>query len=369
LQLVQSALSIRPRATILALLLSAALAPLGSAQAASYFETSAASAATGSGTSVSTQYFLPIYSTDYSGDGPGGLPSLIQAGLHFDSQTAPTVVSSIPPAGLSASASPAQYAEIENLNLSSGPVTFRWSANAHASASVSIGGNAIHGIAQATGIITPVSLTYVDDQGNTQIAYNPLGAKSIAKGSANITDRVTITSGTLPFGTPVQIQVTATLHAQVTDPEAVLATQFNNTYTDYTYSTAIFQAGNVQIGLVVAPVPGITPPTHAPVILESTVGASFNVSESLFVQAVGIASHYQLGSVDIYDNQALTGDTSYLNLVPMTPDVSLSSDAGIDYAAVPTPEPGIASLLSVSMLGLLARRSRAARRSQSHKPA
>ncbi|MDB5357678.1 MAG: hypothetical protein JWN24_4131 [Phycisphaerales bacterium] len=335
----------------------------------SYSQSSSASAATGSDTSLSSQYFLPIYYPDYSGDGPGGLPGLIQAGLHYDLQSVPNVVTSTLPSPLSVSASPGQYAETEAINLNSGPLLFPWTANAHAAASVSIGGNAIHGIAQATGIITPVSYTYVDDQGDTQIAYNPLGAKSIAKGSANITDRVTITSGTLPFGTPVQIQVTGTLHAQVTDPQAVLATQFNNTYTDYTYSTAIFQAGNVQIGLVVAPVPGLTPPTHDPVILQSTVGASFSVSESLFVQAVGIASHYRLGSVDIYDNQAFAGDTSYLNLVPMTPGITLSSDAGIDYAAVPTPEPGIASLLGVSMLGLLARGSRAARRSQSHKPA
>jgi hypothetical protein len=357
-----SRVSLAPRASVVALLLAATLQPRVFA-AVSYTESASASAATGSGTSTSGQYFNPVYDPNYSGDGPGGLPGLIAAGLHYDILTPSNVVSATPPGALSASASPAQYNENVPVYLgtASGFILLPTVSNAHASATVSISGNTMHGFAQATGNITPVSLTYVDDEGTTQIAYNPLGAKSYARGIATFTDRVTITSATLDLGTPVDIQVVAAVHAQVTDPEMNLDYIINgHAGSVFTLAGMTGTVGPVNIYVIEAADPTYSNPTQI-TVFQSTVGASFNISNSLVVQALGIASNYRLGGVDVYDNEAQASNTSILNLFSLTAGVTFVSDAQIDYSVVPVPEPTSAALLGSSAIGLLARRSRRSR--------
>jgi hypothetical protein len=349
-----------PGAAILALLFCAALPPTGSSAATvSYSESASASAATGSASSTG-QYFNPVYDPNYSGDGPGGLAGMIAAGLHFDSQTPSNVASATPPSGLSASAAPAQYGETVPIYVGtvSGYSFLPAIANAHSSATVSISGNTMHGFAQATGNITPVSLTYVDDEGHTQIVYNPLATKSYAKGVATFNDRVTISSTTIPDGTAVDIQVMATVHAQVTDPEMNLDYIYNNhAGSIFTLAGMSGSVGPVNIYVLIAADPIYSVPSQT-TVFHSTVGASFNISDSLVVQALGIASNFRLGGVNVYDNEAQASNTSVLNLSALTAGVTFVSDAGIDYSVVPVPEPTTLSFFGIAMLGLLSRHSR-----------
>jgi len=254
----------------------------------------------------------------------------------------------------------------------------------------------MHAVAKATGSVTPVSYIWnrnygpdFDTYGHpapgdplppdkfvVQVVQNNLAVKSVGRASTSLSDRITITSASLAPGTPVQLQLTGTLHSTVTDPSAVLALAYQPQYLSYpysfTYAEATFSAGNTSLDLLDGNgvvTPHLATPTQSKIV-NTFVGATINVSQSLTAQAVGTAGHnYWDSGLTIYDSEALAGNTSYLNLIPLTAGVTLTSEAGIDYANVPAadpvPEPATAAMLGLATLTLLIRRTHLPRRHSS----
>ena len=239
-----------------------------------------------------------------------------------------------------------------------------FSAEAIAFAQTSISTNTLHALARVAGSVSPISYVYFTDDGaTTNIATNPAGSKAIARASAEIVDYVTITSDTLPRGAPVQVTISGTLHSSVTDPEADVIGLPGLTSARAQFVADDAFGGDVNFTLVDGD--GLTLPhlTKSQVagILDAHVGDTFQVTSSINVSAVGVASS-AFGPFGIFDfiNEASAGDTAFMNIDAITSGISLSAASGIVYAT-PAPEPAALSLVAAGSLILISRRCKSSR--------
>ncbi|HEY2840809.1 MAG TPA: PEP-CTERM sorting domain-containing protein [Pirellulales bacterium] len=152
-------------------------------------------------------------------------------------------------------------------------------------------------------------------------------------------DTITITSDTLPIGTPVDLQATLILHRTISGSQP----QDNNIQIQ-TYASSSF-------GLSVSDSYYFPDPTQSQTTTVSflRVGDSFQIQGSLSYSAAGTA---------FFDDTPLSGsidvsNTALFTLVPLTSGVSYSTSSGVSYV----PEPASLALAAMGLVfGCLALR-------------
>jgi hypothetical protein len=209
---------------------------------------------------------------------------------------------------------------------------------AHMTGTASLGGTiaagALRGSVGATGSATlngPVN----------GIAAEPAGV-----GSAQLhefwLDRLTVSSGTLPSGAPVDLRVQAFLSGLLS-PTLSSPGVANSASAD-----AFIQAGTASLHLTGTPG---TLSTSDSAVVHSSVGAVLNIELQLILSAAATANVAQ--GVGAGSEFADYSNTSAFFADVLTPGASYFTDSGETYfSPTPTPEPSTFFLLGSGFLGL-----------------
>jgi hypothetical protein len=231
-------------------------------------------------------------------------------------------------------------------------VDFSQTSSASATASASLG--QLHVLAEAHSQITPSHFLYYDDGGNAVDLASPAVAVAYSSASAGLTDTITVTSATLPAGTPVDLRVTTTLHVNISSPpygNASAAADVLFSKPGYTYTD---DNGSSYFGLVSWQYNGTDLSGHNDLssdVLHTYVGDTFTVELDAQAQATGDADAARPAGYAVAD----AGNTAYFNLDPLTPGADYTAASGLSYDT-PVPEP--TSLVLTAGLSLLALRRR-----------
>lgn len=168
---------------------------------------------------------------------------------------------------------------------------------------------------------------------------NGIAAEPAGSGSAHLQefwiDRMKISSGVLPTGTPVELRFTTVLSGLLSP--SLVGPGVNN----FAVADAFFQAGASQ--LHATGVPGILTTTDT-MVVHSSVGAALSLEAQLILTASATAD--VLRGIAAASETANYSNTSDFFIDVLTPGASYITDSGQTYfSPEPTPEPSTFLLL------------------------
>lgn len=232
---------------------------------------------------------------------------------------------------------------------------FYLGANASAYANAAPGFN--RASASASSSNTPMAYLYTDPDGNSQALNNNDWVWSQAEASSAWRDQITITSGSLPKGTPVTLQTTFELHvAAGGNPTFANNDTWNEQislsglgwpktlppgWTFSWYPTAHYSFWTNASGCAAN---GICAPTVLVLTGTAYVGTTYTIGASLSGSVLAVTGMYGgdpfVSNASEFWNASSTG---IYELDVLTPGASFVSGSGYNYSA--TPEPGTLLLL------------------------
>ncbi|HUO07718.1 MAG TPA: hypothetical protein VM008_05430 [Phycisphaerae bacterium] len=233
-------------------------------------------------------------------------------------------------------------------------VTFKQHSTISATSTVNQG--QLHLLVEASSNLSPSEFDYIDDGGTPISVRSPLIAVAGGSATASMLDTITITSPTLPAGTPVDFHVSTTLHVNITSPaygnaDASTSVLFYKPGYSYTDDT-----GNSYFGFIDRHFLGTNlsqDVEQTSDILHTFVGDSFTVELDGSASATGDADASRPSGYALAD----AGNTAFFNLDPLTPGATYTTDSGLSYLS-PAPEPASLATLALAALPLLRRTRR-----------
>lgn len=216
----------------------------------------------------------------------------------------------------------------------------------------------------ARGMSTPESYTYVNQNGDTGVLQNGYAAVAYAESDSSWSDRITITSTTLPNGSPVHLQTTFRLDASA-EPAAIVPTdvgflpwalwQEDERGAIAGLGTFWYGARNICGSLDNCPPPTASFTFDSTVLVGYTYGIGSELAGSAFASAWWASDPFSGQLIWVSDAYSIldASSTGLYGLDILTPGASYVSDSGHIYTIpASVPEPGSLLLLGSGLLGV-----------------
>ena len=237
-----------------------------------------------------------------------------------------------------------------------------WVTSMNSSTSATAAPGVLHLFASAQASLAPPTLNVLDTQDNTLLLANPLKPWASSEVSAEFQDTLTVTSLTLPTGTPVDLRSTLNVHATAAaDPDA-----------SYNITCSLI-VGHKNVGAMANPDPNAPNPSafsfYQDILNPNSPETLVNYPTAIIHTFVGDHLTFDLNAVAHAsvptgavnsDNPALSAtvdmsNTVFLHLDPLTPGASFTTETGTNYFTA-APEPASLTLLSLALIPLTLRR-------------
>lgn len=242
--------------------------------------------------------------------------------------------------GLVSSGSTHQANSVES-ETAPGPDGINWSCDSNGYGWATAESGRLHLMAYAQSTVTPSSYIHDDVEDD-----NPLTSQSSGGSAAYLQDTITITSSTLPSGTPVDLRVTGTFDytLSVAPPgvPAIFGNRWQFPQASVNYTLAFYRpgsyytddSGNVNFCDIEESYDGsVHSITRRDTnVLHTAVGEQFDVHLNARVDCSTSADSYN----PVDNAEAHAENTAFFNLDPITVGASYTAASGLSYLTHPT---------------------------------
>jgi len=235
---------------------------------------------------------------------------------------------------------------------------FDWGQSSSALATANASNGKLHLVAQAHAELSPSYYVFVDEANGyiPQFYSSPLTGLANSSASGTIIDTINITSGNLPNGTPVDLEINISLDCSLSSPpngsaQANANLTFYKTGYQYLDDSGNSNFGYIQKGSNSGQI--IYDFEQTSNTLHTFVGDSFTVEFDAGVSVGADADWMRPSNTATAD----AGNTAFFLLDSLTPGADFSTGSGLTYSSA-VPEPTSLVIIGFAALPLMQRRRR-----------